>query len=102
MTLPALIQKYKKQVTIYIDINGKQKPNTRGKDKFCLLLVKNLDHMVFGKFSKPGLYFYGHGYDREYLKTNGYPCAKTGNLTETYCGELIMLDGWEIKDDYPW
>lgn len=90
---------------IYIDINGKQKPNTGGKDKFGLLLVKNPDlikNSVFGKFSKPGLYFYGHGYDRDYLKTNGYPCAKTGTNTGGYCGALIMLDGWEIKNDYPW
>jgi len=44
----------------------------------------------------------GSGYDRNTLKTSGYPCAKSGSLTGSYCGALILLDGWKIADDYPW
>ena len=38
--------------------------------------------------------------DTEYTILNGYKCSKeyTGHL----CGALIITDGWEIKDDYPW
>ena len=38
--------------------------------------------------------------DRDKLKTDSgiYSC---GGYDGTYCGALIMNDGWEIKDDYP-
>ena len=55
-----------------------------------------------GVWDKPGLYFYGFRRDRNYLKNNGYSCNKTSSLAGVYCGALIMLDNWQIKDDYPW
>lgn len=38
--------------------------------------------------------------DTEYRELNGYKCSEgySGGL----CGALIITDGWEIKDDYPW
>ena len=89
-------------VEVYVDTNGKHKPNMSGKDQFAFIIVKSAISNIFGNISKEGIYFYGQGYDRNALKNSGYPCSKTGTLTGVYCGALIMLDGWEIKDDYPW
>ncbi len=89
-------------VETYIDVNGKDKPNTSGKDIFNILLVKTSFKNAFGNFQRAGVYFYGQGYDRDYLKTKVYPCAKSGSLSGLYCGALIMLDGWKIAPDYPW
>lgn len=84
--------------------NGNKHGLMFGKNCFLFVLSKQaLSNSVFGKFPHSGLYPYGYGYDRDYLKTAGYPCAKTGNVAEgVYCAALIMYDGWEIKDDYPW
>lgn len=79
-----------------VDINGFQKPNTLGKDVFYMIF--NLNKKVFQ------MHQYGtasntasSGYNREdYL----YTCSEDdGSQT---CGQLIYLDGWQIKDDYPW
>jgi prepilin-type N-terminal cleavage/methylation domain-containing protein len=89
-------------VEVYIDLNGKRKPNKFGIDAFDIVIVKTAFQSIYGKFTKAGVYFYGSGYDRNTLKTSGYPCAKSGSLTGLYCGALIMQDGWKIADDYPW
>lgn len=90
-------------VEIYVDINGKSSPNKRARDQFYTLLVKKpFNSGIFGNITHSGVWFYGQGYNREYLRKSGYPCAKTGALAGTYCGALIMLDGWKISPDYPW
>jgi prepilin-type N-terminal cleavage/methylation domain-containing protein len=89
-------------VEIYIDLNGKRKPNRSGIDEFDILIVKSAFQNVYGKFTKAGVYFYGSGYDRNTLRTSVYACPKSGSSTGLYCGALIMLDGWKISDDYPW
>lgn len=80
-----------------IDINGKQGPNTFGKDLF----------MAFFRFaSNPigSVEFLGSGRsDTILLNSDPYGCNKTaGSFKGYYCGRLIMLEGWQIKDDYPW
>lgn len=87
---------------IYIDINGRKKPNIEGKDLFIIVIAKNARDDVFGTINNPGVYFYGQGRSRTDLMTTGYPCAKSGSLPGTYCGALIMYDDWQLKDDYPW
>ncbi len=76
-------------VLIYADINGKTKPNRMGHDIFLFYLSKaGLSLMPYEVYK-----------DRETLLREG--C----NLEHQYgnnCGAVIMLDGWEIKDDYPW
>ena len=76
-----------------VDINGRQKPNMYGRDMFAFHYSAQT-----GKL----LYF---GYNPTYTRDdvlNKY-CSKSvtnnGNLA---CSGVIMLDGWEIKDDYPW
>ena len=92
-------------VEIGIDINGKQAPNTRGKDKFTLIVSKNaISSDYFGIQDKPGLFFYGQGQSNDYLKTTRYACSKTEGIDYRglFCGALIMQNGWKIPYDYPW
>ncbi len=76
-----------------VDINGRQKPNMYGRDMFAF--------HYFAKNGKLVYFAYNPKYTRDDL-LNKY-CSKSvtnnGNLA---CSGVIMLDGWEIKDDYPW
>ena len=77
-------QWYYTSVYIIVDINGKQKPNTYGKDIFVLNLANN-------KFK-----FYSYDTNRNNLLKR---CSK-GNNENRQCGALIQLDGWEINYDW--
>ncbi len=77
-------------VSVYIDINGKKKPNKLGRDVFSYLFSYN-------KGFTPNT----NNTSRESLLGSGqYTC----NLVATgeYCAAVIMKDGWRIADDYPW
>lgn len=43
------------------------------------------------------MYNYSNSNRDKLLENN---CNK--NSSGDYCGALIQMDGWEIKDDYPW
>ncbi|MBP3925125.1 type II secretion system protein, partial [bacterium] len=64
---------------IYIDINGSKGPNQYGKDVF-FFEVSN--HKITANESKTS------------------DCLRTG--IGWTCAAKIMMDGWQIKDDYPW
>lgn len=101
----------KNYIVMYLDVNGMKAPNTVGKDQFRF-------DLGFGDYVRQGLIMAGTGltpitaetYDnftRDILinggdanGTPGYSCNTGGK--GYYCGGLIMHDGWEIKDDYPW
>lgn len=70
---------------IYIDINGPQKPNVLGKDVFLFYLYTNAFMPVA----------YDQGYP--YVQSN---CSASG-VGET-CAAKLMMDGWQMKSDYPW
>ena len=76
-------------VVMYVDINGLQKPNTIGKDLFVMMY----------KTSNAKFGFYTYGYSRDFIREQY--CNGT-SIEDRQCGQLIFLDGWEIKDDYPW
>ena len=82
---------------MYIDINGKKKPNQFGKDIF------RMDYNY--RNSEIFLNVVGTGLERDEI-LNGdsvnptYGCNRNG--VGLYCGGLIIYDGWQIKDDYPW
>ncbi len=99
---------------IYIDLNGFDNgPNKGGKDIFSIDLNKD-----------KGLYFNGTYNTSEYtfetepnndrkvlLGKKGsksgswarYGCSKDLSTSSCmWCGRLIQVDNWEIKDDYPW
>ena len=82
--------------TLRIDINGKQKPNTYGKDIFKFIFwgydnSRSTASLIKGKLLPE--YF-----DRP--EEINVSCAVGGNRYA--CAAKIMFDGWQIKDDYPW
>ncbi len=74
---------------VAIDINGDKKPNRVGQDTFFAIFSKNND-----SFGKPAV----KNKDRSTLITE---CKEMINV-DFACTELIMRDGWQIRDDYPW
>ena len=106
---------------ITIDINGEQKPNQLGRDIFIFYLFpskSNLYNTGHGdcawRVPRAGLYPDGYGFDRERLKDdiwrgcnidpNGQAASGTSlsSSARAFCTALIMMDGWEIADDYKW
>ena len=88
---------------IYIDLNGKKGPNKFGKDAFNIVIAKTSRNDGFGNFNKSGVYMYGQGKSRTAFTSGDRSCSKNGiYLPGTYCGALIMHDGWKIEKDYPW
>lgn len=81
-----------KRVYLYFDINGDKEPNRFGSDIFYY----NID-MKINKF-----YPSGYGKTREELVSASDRNACNIKKYGYYCGMLIMYDGWQISDDYPW
>ena len=80
---------------VYIDINGTKGKNISGRDIFVA---------TYGYSSKKDYFYKLHMYnfsqsDRDTILRES--CNKTGG-NGAYCGALIEMDGWEIKDSYPW
>lgn len=83
---------------ILIDVNGNKQPNTMGKDVFHFRYIMKYpgNESQEGKFFPPDFEL-----SRYQAKNHAiYGCNKEafGN----YCSNVIMLDSWQIKDDYPW
>jgi hypothetical protein len=98
----ATVDNGSKHYTAYfVDINGVKKPNKLGRDLFVLAIDPN-------KGVVPN--YWDDGQDATYTKTReqlkkgpsnqNYQCNK--NARGMWCAALIMADGWQIKDDYPW
>ncbi len=88
--------------SIAVDINGQKGPNVYGKDIASFLYLILADYRSVGRvdysgqFLPTGLAFESLGeLNRSTLLTH---CKTYG----TSCIGLIMYDGWQIKDDYPW
>ncbi len=70
---------------IFIDLNGARGPNQCGKDLF-----------YFTRTDK-GILPYCYSGSASYINNN---CSKT--QSGYCCAAKLALDGWEIKDGYPW
>ena len=82
------LRKEYRNMSFNVDINGFKSPNTMGKDVFYIIF--NLNSRVVG------FHNYGNA-SRDVYRTW---CSRESDAQ--VCGYLIFLDGWEIKDDYPW
>ncbi len=118
---------YYKHVWIYVDTNGKSKPNVLGKDVFALYFSpgnpgknagnENDDGEVVdsGKTFNIGyglkLYGEGSGFTAEEMMepnfvihdndtANIHPSCNLQGYGQT-CGAVIQLNGWKFPDDYP-
>ena len=90
-------------VNVFADINGFKKPNQYGRDMFLFSIQPNSRvipygiGMIAGNVQSPG-------YDRDKLMESSgsdlRSCARSKH--GIFCAAVIMMDGWEIKDDYPW
>ena len=90
----------KERRSFIVDINGFSKPNKLGRDLFGFTI---------GPFGvKPVIWNDNESNDvvrtRDDLLNGSssyrYQCNK--NSRGYWCAAVIMADGWEIKDDYPW
>ena len=78
----------------YVDIDGPAHgPGEEGKDIFALKFVFQNGVDTVNSPIKAGLYFSG----LQYVQTPTREELIDGN----YCGALVYLDGWQIKDDNP-
>ena len=94
-----------KSMSFFLDLNGHKKgPNRLGRDMFSLSIYPDegftFSHMDDGEYKKHGSVIR----TREQLKNGpsneNYQCNKKGR--GGWCGALIFIDDWQIKDDYPW
>lgn len=90
--------------TLLVDINGYKKPNRFGRDLFMFSISQEYGLVPYGY---KGTCDMGNAYDtfdREYLKSaRRYGCSKqAGETNGAFCSALIITDGWEIREDYPW
>lgn len=67
-----------------IDLNGPRKPNQIGRDVFQFEI--NISKGIISGFGNP--------------KNCKLPSPSTEDIRS--CGGKVMVDGWEIRDDYPW
>ena len=115
-------------VMFHVDLNGEKGPNKSGRDIFNFYLV-NTSTLGYDEGCSPvlnklssGIYPGGYGgcyephamYTREELLGNEVhrACSKNaalgnsaggdGSIGGNACAALIMIDGWQIKNDYPW
>lgn len=83
---------------ITVDINGHAKPNKYGRDVFVF--------NVSEKGVTPHMQKDGETYkikrNRTELLTSSSQYACNKQKLGIWCAAVIMADGWEIKDDYPW
>ena len=99
-------------IRIYVDLNGQRGPNRIGRDIFVFSLFKNVlngSNQISSTTVMPGSNEdCGNGVahyimDRDTLTTSGCNTCKIDHTGYgVACAALIMKDGWEIKDDYPW
>jgi len=88
-----------------VDLNGLKKPNKFGRDAFFLCVDGESGNVVphMSNDSEPAVV----ERTREQLKNGGtangmsYHCNNTTGRG-MWCAALIIRDGWQIKDDYPW
>ncbi len=84
-----------------VDANGNKKPNKFGRDLFFICIDKERGVTPFYWDDNKDA---THKKTRDQLKSgpsnHRYQCNK--NSRGMWCLALIMADGWQIKDDYPW
>ena len=102
----------------FVDLNGRKKPNILGKDTFVFMLVNgNSNGNTYTETgSRLGLNPHGFHHNqimtREDIILGNYPfpanddsggCSFAATRSPgVSCAALIMIDNWEIKNDYPW
>ena len=77
--------------TIMIDINGYKRPNVLGKDLFSFWINKTNGLSPSGSCTDDGC-----------LEPTEHMCNKDADKGGYACAKVIVQDGWQISEDYPW
>ena len=77
---------------LFTDINGTKGPNRLGRDVFVFNILQN------NKKIEPS----GMSNNRNSIRSGCTKDRSDGMHTGLGCGALIIFDGWQIKNDYPW
>lgn len=78
--------------TVMIDINGYRRPNMLGKDLFSFVINRT------NGLSPSG----GSCVDDECLAPTLHMCNKNAAKGGYACAKVIIQNGWQISDNYPW
>ena len=85
---------------IQFDTNGKQKPNTFGKDKFVFLMCFDESSRLYHCGStKKAFCPYGSAQNADNSREKRLRDCKYGGY---WCSGLLYMDNWEFKADYPY
>ena len=98
-------------ILIAVDINGQNKPNKFGRDKFIFYITGGgasffnaAEGNTMRNVPGAGVYYDGYGYPKNTLLNDTYRgCKEKGghSYTGAFCTALIANNGWKIPDNYP-
>ncbi|MCD7879210.1 MAG: type II secretion system GspH family protein [Candidatus Gastranaerophilales bacterium] len=86
-------------ISFYYDINGQKSPNTSSKDVF---------YFHIGQYDESSQKIHltkvcsGEGCTTRWNRNNTLKSCQNHIDYTSACTTLLQLDGWEVKDDYPW
>lgn len=89
------------QRIILVDVNGYKKPNKWGRDMFAFSLQSDIGLVPYG-YGGIAWGSFGSEYDRDLIINSNNDRACNKQKDGVWCAALIMMDGWEIRNDYPW
>ncbi len=84
-------------IYLTVDINGTKGPNRMGRDGFVFEILPSKNTLILSGANRTrnDVENYIFGGCKRFPNNSAYYSGQ-------FCGALIMLDGWEIKDNYPW
>ena len=80
---------------LIVDINGKKLPNKQGRDKFYFVICPSDKAVIECGGNKNWCSYCTNCNTRASAKSM---CISSASL----CTRLLMMDGWEFKEDYPY
>lgn len=87
---------------IYVDTNSFKLPNRLGKDIFYFSIQPKYGFTPYGFNDSLGGESIGKTLDRDIIMKKNHYAACNKKQQGIWCAALIINDGWQIKEDYPW
>ena len=87
---------------ISYDVNGKKFPNKKGRDQYIFLLCKG-NFSPYNWTSDIGIVVKPPEGEDNYTKdmADRNNVLRLCKRDQTFCSQLLQIDGWEYKSDYP-
>ena len=99
-TIPSTSDRSIKRKSFVIDLNGFKRPNKFGRDLFFLSVTENGVRPMAYDDNEPSDVVRTRAELRDGPSAQGYQCNRRGR--GMWCAALIIVDDWQISDDYPW